>query len=384
MKKTVNLLCSHYPPENTAASERLKVLASTLGEVYAVHVFALTERGAVSKPDDFSSGNLHVHYVWQKPYRVTNFFCRAFFEFYYAFVLVMTARRQKADVWVVSIPFMFLLPVAVFLGSCPVIADVRDLVWDYFPSKTFKDKLVKGVLCFIMRTSLRCCREIVVTNAFEQKKLLSTLDKEALLVSNGLSRERFELLSSLAYFSRRAENKGRFTILYAGNIGIAQNFNAIIDMVCEMPEVDFYLVGDGNKADVVRSYVQEKGAQNIFFTGKIPFAELSSWYERADMLFVCLAPGFETAMPSKLYECCVTGLPVLFEGGGVAADFLRDFAACNVVTYNDKAAMRQAIEKIMTKDPVLDVTGREKIAASFIREAESARYIDIVDKLLAD
>jgi hypothetical protein len=64
--------------------------------------------------------------------------------------------------------------------------------------------------------------------------------------------------------------------------------------------------------------------------------------------------------------------------------FLRDFAACNVVTYNDKVAMRQVIEKIMAKGSELDVTGREKIAASFVRETESVRYIEILGKLLAD
>jgi glycosyltransferase involved in cell wall biosynthesis len=380
--KIINLLCTHFPPENTAASERLLALVKAIAEDVQVNVFSLTEKGCgIPEASPIGHDNVAVHYVFQSSGTSSSLLLRAVKEIYYAMRLSVTAReRSKADIWLISIPYMFLLPVAVLFCPCRLIVDVRDIVWGYLPESSVSQRFLKSILRNVMQYCLKLADKVVVTNEHEQD-YFKDVGLSPTLISNGLASKRFELISTIQFPEYEPESSGPLTITYAGNVGKAQSFESIVSVMSSTSGVFFNLIGSGNCFQSVCQMVENSGAKNVKMPGKISWEELQHYYQSTHVFFVSLAPGYETAMPSKLYECVASGIPVLFEGAGCAAEFLRNFENAMIVSPGNQAEMKSAIEALKSRKTIRAVKNSEQIKLHYLRESVMTQYRDIVSAM---
>jgi glycosyltransferase involved in cell wall biosynthesis len=108
-----------------------------------------------------------------------------------------------------------------------------------------------------------------------------------------------------------------FNVLFAGNIGDAQDFPAILDAVealDDLPQVRWLIVGDGRAAEFVRSQIQERGlGSRAILLGRQPIERMPSFFKGADALLVSLKkhPIFSMTIPGKVQSFLATGLPLL-------------------------------------------------------------------------
>ncbi len=125
-----------------------------------------------------------------------------------------------------------------------------------------------------------------------------------------------------------AKYDGAFKVLFAGNIGEAQDFPSILAAAAALKNsnanIKFFIVGDGRKMPWVNRQIQEKGLWNyVFLMGRYPLGMMPSFYASADALLVSLKKSsvFSMTIPGKVQTYMMAEKPILamLDGEGALA-----------------------------------------------------------------
>lgn len=123
-----------------------------------------------------------------------------------------------------------------------------------------------------------------------------------------------------------------FRIMFAGNIGEAQNFENVMEVAKKLKDTDikWLLIGDGRKRRWIESYIADNQLQDsVFLYGNHPITEMPSWYSQADMLFLSLKSNeiFNLTVPAKLQAYMASAKPILAMIDGETANVVNDAKA---------------------------------------------------------
>lgn len=309
-----------------------------------------------------------------------NFFSRALREIVFAIKTVPIMLSSKPDISIVTIPSMFLLLTLVVKRS-PIIVDVRDLVWEYLPENTRLKRLIKSAARSVMLSLINKADAVFVTNEREQEYISHQIIKPSVpvkVVRNGINQERFQRLSKLAL----KRNNSKFTILYIGNIGQAQNLRVLVDAMKSTLDARAVIVGKGNELEKVRYYAIESGVENIEFVGGVEWGELESYYKNADVLYAQISADYQSAVPSKLYEYLSVGLPVIFAGVGASSDLMKMFDNVTVILPDDSFKLEGAIAFVKDSErKEISTMNQDLIQSEYVREAQVRNVLSLISGL---
>jgi len=114
------------------------------------------------------------------------------------------------------------------------------------------------------------------------------------------------------------KHEGMFKILFAGNVGDAQDFPAILQAVNILKAKQFkaklFIVGDGRAFEWVKSeIIKQKLSNYVYLLGRHPLEAMPSFYASADALLVTLqeSPVFSMTIPGKVQSYMASGKPIL-------------------------------------------------------------------------
>ena len=384
-RKVINVISSHFTPENTAASHRMETAARVLSASFDVHVYTLTERGKKYPSDrEQWSDSLTVHYIYLPAYPKSFFPVRAFFEWWYSRKVVRASNQTPADLVLVTAPFMFLLhSVSRYSKAGKKVADVRDLVWHYLPERNFIQRGIKKLFSGIIHRALKKYDAVTVTNEAEKKwlKKNAALQGDVIyVVSNGIADDKFRVLQGL----HPTALKNEYVITYVGNIGHSQVIMPLIDAVKNVKGIRLNLIGDGSERRKIQQYLHQEDVRNVFLPGKLKWTRTVPYYQSSSLLVAGLKEEFNTAIPSKLYEYLATGLPVLYLGGGVAAELLKGFENTYALPYADPISIKKELLKIMHDGRYISSENTRMIHDSYLRNRLSKRFVEISAGLLQE
>ncbi|MBU1619106.1 MAG: glycosyltransferase family 4 protein [Gammaproteobacteria bacterium] len=146
-----------------------------------------------------------------------------------------------------------------------------------------------------------------------------------------------------------------FTVLFAGNIGEAQDFDSIVSAAKILKErklnMVFSIVGDGSKYQWLKNAVQQFGLEKYFVLhGRYPLSEMPKFYNSADAALLCLKSSkiFEVTVPGKLQSYMMSKLPVLAMING-AGGRLVDLSECGYsCAASDFVSLANNIEQMLS------------------------------------
>ena len=153
---------------------------------------------------------------------------------------------------------------------------------------------------------------------------------------------------------------GRFRLLFAGNMGLAQNLDVVIDAAQIVghsnDKVDFCFLGGGLDTERVRKRASDEGLSCAHFFPKVSMAEVGSYLSAADCLLVNLRPDplFEITIPSKTQAYMSAGRPIIIAVAGDAAALVEEAGAGIAVPPGDTQALANAVLKMAA------MTGEER------------------------
>lgn len=145
--------------------------------------------------------------------------------------------------------------------------------------------------------------------------------------------------------------EGRFSIMFAGNIGAAQDFPAILDaadLLRDKP-IRWLIVGDGRQANWVRSETARRNlGQSVIMLGRHPLGHMPSFYRHADALLVSLRaePIFALTIPGKLQAYLDAGIPILAMLDGEGAAVVREAEAGFTASAGNARELADAVERL--------------------------------------
>jgi glycosyltransferase involved in cell wall biosynthesis len=128
-------------------------------------------------------------------------------------------------------------------------------------------------------------------------------------------------------------NPESFTVMFAGNIGEAQDFPAILDAADQLSHcsnIRWILVGDGRMASWVRAEIARRGlGEKVLMLGRYPIERMPSFFLHANALLVSLKsdPVFTMTSPGKIQSYLAFGLPIIAMLDGEGASVVEDARA---------------------------------------------------------
>ncbi len=121
-----------------------------------------------------------------------------------------------------------------------------------------------------------------------------------------------------------------FKIVFAGNIGVAQDVNSIIKaalILKEKSNIHFVFIGDGRSKGQLEDFVFENDLnKTVHFLGRFPIDAMKTFFNQADVLLVSLKDEiiFNLTVPAKLQAYLSTKKPILGMLNGEGAEIINE------------------------------------------------------------
>jgi colanic acid biosynthesis glycosyl transferase WcaI len=149
------------------------------------------------------------------------------------------------------------------------------------------------------------------------------------------------------------KHEGFLKILFAGNVGDAQDFPAILKSVelikKNQIKAKFFIVGDGRSFEWVKSEIFKQNLQDyIYLLGRYPVEKMLAFYSSVDVLLVTLkeSPVFAMTIPSKVQSYMTAGKPILTMLTGEGSRIIEE-ANCGLIAKSgDYKVLSENIEKM--------------------------------------
>ena len=133
-----------------------------------------------------------------------------------------------------------------------------------------------------------------------------------------------------------------FNIMFAGNVGEAQGFEAILDAAESTREEDinWVIVGDGRKLNWVINEVKERKLTKVFPMGRYPIETMPHFFKQADAMLVSLKnePIFALTVPAKIQAYMASGKMILGMINGEGRDIINESKCGHAVAAEDSCS----------------------------------------------
>lgn len=145
---------------------------------------------------------------------------------------------------------------------------------------------------------------------------------------------------------------GNFTLLFAGNIGAAQDFPSLIDAMERLedePGVQLVVVGGGRALDQARDEVARRGlGDRVHFLGRFPLERMPAFFAAADALVVSLVdePIWSMTIPGKVQSYLAAGRPILAMLSGEGSRVIEESGGGMAAPAGDPAAFAANVRRL--------------------------------------
>lgn len=285
------------------------------------------------------------------------------------------------------------LPIVRLFRKCPVVYNAQDL----FPDTLSGTGLAKrgGFLWKIGSWVAR-----VTFNNTDKIIAISEDIKRTLVEEKGISADKVVVVYNWVdsdavvpvakkenpLFEEFGLSSEKFHIVYAGNLGNAQNINIVVDAAARLRDnenVEFVVFGSGGLENDIRARIEAEGLKNLCLLPLQPVERVKYVYSLGDVCLVSCKEGLGgSAMPSKTWSILSCGRPVLanFDEGELQMILTKN--QLGVFTKaGDLDGFVSAIERLAA-DPEacakMGARGRQFILDNLTKDAGTRKYAEVL------
>ncbi len=181
-------------------------------------------------------------------------------------------------------------------------------------------------------------------------------------------------------------------LMYAGNIGHAQDWEPLINLAEELrdEDVEFFVIGEGAMKETIE---KEKGKKDLSKLHLIPYQpreHMPSLIAYSDLQFIFMSSETEVhGFPSKVYTIMACAKPLLICSGEKTpiVNFLKDKDCSYIIsedTVDEKVEIASRIIRSVSKDELSKkgVNGLKHITSNYSKDIVTNQYLELVNKLL--
>lgn len=181
-------------------------------------------------------------------------------------------------------------------------------------------------------------------------------------------------------------------LLYAGNIGFAQDWEPLIrlaEKTRNMP-IEYFLIGMGVKKQWVVDQKVARGLDNLHILDYQPRQLMPAILAYSDLQYIFMTPEQEgMGFPSKVYTIMACGRPLLVCSGERTpiVNFLKPVGCAKLVINHDLEQKTDEMAQwlgTMTREKLREMgaKGEDTIKAGYTKEIVTRQYVDLIDSLV--
>lgn len=309
---------------------------------------------------------------------------------------VFAKDARSADVIMVSSTPPIIGPTAALIKKfrhIPVVYNLQDI----FPDSLVGTGLAKkgGLLWKVGRK----IEDFTYRNA--DKIIVISEDFKRNIMAKGVPEEKIEVIYNWVdenavvpiakedntLFEELGIERGPFYVVYAGNLGHAQNVQVLLDAAMKLQGetgIRFLIFGTGGLKNDYEKFVKEHELNNVRFFPLQPVEKVSQVYSLADASLVSCKKGLGgSAMPSKTWSILSAGTPVLcsFDGGGDLQHIIEDNKLGLFSEAGDFDALAENIKRLFNDRQMCreyGANGRNYILNNLTKEIGTSRYVEVL------
>lgn len=391
--KKILLLLDNFTPDLGASSFRFEsVVRKLLKNGYSVDVLcSYPNRINMDCIEELNLKNLNVFRV-NKTILKGSTLSRgiSYFKFLINSLKMGLKLGKNSDLIVASSPQLLVGvsgSIIALLNRKKMILDIRDLWPDIVLDMNVMKRYNPIYLVLkILEKLMYYGADTIIYNSPGFKTYLEKQKKEMILITNGIDDYILDFFKSKKSNEKKS-SKDKYRIMYAGNLGIAQDIILLIEFAERyLNEVEIILIGQGSQEKEITRRVIEKEIKNVKVLTSLPRQELLYKYLETDILFLQLKniKMFEKTIPSKIFEYMATGKPIIYGLEGIGKQILEDFDQkyyfeCNSI--KSLCNTYELLKKDISNKNIKEVD-LEKLENEYSRNKLSEKYVDvIIDKI---
>lgn len=215
----------------------------------------------------------------------------------------------------------------------------------------------------------RCDRILIASRAFSSSIIQYVEDKGQILYFPQYSEDIYQIVKLATDAPLRSKIPEGFIIMFAGNIGTAQDFGTILSAAAQLREykdIHFVILGDGRMRKFVENEVSRLHLHdNFHMLGRYPLELMPDFFSLADAMLVTLKKKsiFSLTIPAKIQSYLACGRPVIAALDGEGSRVIEEAAAGVTCIAEDPYELAAAILTMRnTPEPLRRKMGENGLA----------------------
>lgn len=285
------------------------------------------------------------------------------------------------------------LPIVRLFRKCPVVYNAQDLFPDTLSGTGLAKKggLLWKIGSWVARVTFNNTDKIIAISEDIKRTLVEEKGIPAdkvVVVYNWVDSDAVVPIAKEEnpLFEEFGLNREKFHVVYAGNLGNAQNINIVVDAAARLRDnenVEFVVFGSGGLESDIRARIETEGLKNLRLLPLQPVERVKYVYSLGDVCLVSCKEGLGgSAMPSKTWSILSCGRPVLanFDEGELQIILTKN--QLGVFTKaGDLEGFVEAISQLAAepeKCEKMGARGRQFILDNLTKDAGTRKYAEVL------
>ena len=179
-------------------------------------------------------------------------------------------------------------------------------------------------------------------------------------------------------------------VLYAGNIGLMQDWEILVDVAQRTADkaIEYFVIGEGAVKQWLESEKKSKGLSKLHV---LPYQRrdlMPQILDYSDVQFIFMKPGTDgQGFPSKVYTVMACGKPLMVSSGDSTpiVNFLSEVGCAKLFTSSEGRAEQMAewLSNV-SKEELCEMgdRGRSVVMEKYTKEIVTGQYVELIDSLL--
>lgn len=210
------------------------------------------------------------------------------------------------------------------------------------------------------------------------------------LIPNFVDTEIYSRENLIPLPNKFKKKEGYTNLLYAGNIGLAQEWKLIIDLAIEIKNVkiEIWIIGEGLKKPYLKSQIKKNGLNNIKLLPYLDRKYMPALNLFADIHIIAMNKKAEKyGFPSKVYTIMASGKPMIVVSSEKTpiVSFLKNLDSALLVTDHSLFSLKKnllTLHRSIELRNRLGNNGRAEIKNRYTKQIVIKEYTDLFETLL--
>lgn len=261
------------------------------------------------------------------------------FPIFSIYTIYKLAKNNYDKIFVYQISPIFMAYPALLLKKL-IKKDIYIYILDLWPESLFSVfklelKINKYLMKKLSDNIYKNCDYFLSTSKGISEKIINqyNIEPQRVLYLPNWAEKLYEQRKQNKVLQQKYNNT--FNIMFAGNIGPAQNFETILNAakICYddgYKDIKWIIVGDGMTKNWVCEQIDILDIKDVVdIVGRVPMTKMPEYYDIADVLLVALVKSelFSITVPAKIQSYLAAGKPIIASLDGEGAEVILESGA---------------------------------------------------------